>query len=271
MRNLLTLTLMVILAWSTSTKKIWAQESEPILYYVVDYMKVAPGMADEYLKLEAIWKKLHAARIKSGKLDGWMLQRIASPSGKNVEYNYVTVNHYVGNKKLAAHFETTTFSEDLRSALTDEEWKMVEKTGQFRDLVKSEVWRARGETFAENMEDAKLHVFNFFKLQPGFRGRDHGKIENEIWKPVHAARIAAGKMKGWGMYSKELPYGSQSDYNDATIDFYTNMEQFLMPWGEDFFAKVHPGQNQSEAFAKTTKIADLIRAEVRMTIDQIGF
>lgn len=69
---------------------------EPTTYHVLSYIKVAPGKHAEYLKLEQAWKKIHAAKKKAGRLEGWALLDVLAPSGASCEYNYVTRNTFKG-------------------------------------------------------------------------------------------------------------------------------------------------------------------------------
>lgn len=245
-----------------------AQENEPV-FYVIDYMKTKPGMNDDYLEMEQAWKKIHQARIDAGKLEAWGLQAVLSPAGTNAEYNYITYNRYVGNEQLAAHFETPMITmEQIEDILTEEELERVMRTEETRDGVKSEVWRLVDNTVADDWETGRVHVFNFFKNKAGMTA-DHQAMETEIWKPLHAARVADDRMKGWALLTLDLPFGSQQPYNDATIDIYADMSQYMEPFFAEYLAKVYPTMSVEQMMEKMAS-TDLIRGEVRMVIDRIA-
>ncbi len=66
----------------------------------VEFMKVAPGMGDEYLAGEAVWKKVHMNRIANKNILSWQLYRRMYPSGANVTHEYITVTVYANAKSL---------------------------------------------------------------------------------------------------------------------------------------------------------------------------
>ena len=240
-------------------------------YFAVDYMKVKPSNFGDYEKLEKVWKKIHKARIKAGTLDGWFFDRIASPAGTNAEYDYITVNRYKGENQMAGHYEESMMPDKLESPLTAEEIELVSKTASLRDIVKQEMWTSVDGTWAEDMTKANVLVFNYFRLKPGKTLEDHEKVEIDVWKPLHTARIEANQMLGWGLYNMVFPqpHGTNVAYHSGTVDVYTDMKQFMTPNMMSLVEKVHPGKSVDEILKKTNAVADLLSAEVRMRIDYV--
>ncbi len=269
MRNQILGFFALLFFFAFTANPIIAQENEPT-YFVVDYMKVKAGMESDYVKLEQLWKKIHTARIEAGQLDSWILQEILSPYGTHTEYNYITVNRYIGNAKLAGHFDGPMV-ENIEEILTPEELKLVEKTNKIRKHVKAEVWQFRNGAFDEDWTKAKIFVYNYFKFKPGKVGPDHGKVENDIWKPLHQARIKNGDLEGWGLYSVEMPSGSLMPYNSGSLDLYSDMEQYLSGDSKNYWEEVHPGKDPQAMIKKTQETVDLLLTEVRRTIEMIGF
>ena len=245
---------------------VTAQE-DSTTYFSVEYMKVKPGMNDDYVKLENTWKKIHEARIKEGKSDGWFFFAVIAPSGTNMEYNYVTVSRFRGDKKLAGLFEGPYFPENWEALLSPEELAMVQKTEEYRDIVRTEIWSFESGVFADDWLTAKIHVFNYFKNRPGKTNADHTKAEVDIWKPLHSARVKDGAMKGWGLYNLEFPFGANTAYDSGTVDVYSNMEQYLSADFEGYFEKIHPGKDINKLFQQTSETAALINGEVRMLLN----
>ena len=154
--------------------------------------------------------------------------------------------------------------------LNEKEMAMVNRTEQIRDIVKSEVWQAEDAALAEDFLTAKVQVFNFFTLKAGQTRAAHQKIESEIWKPVHQARVDAGTMKGWISLSMVLPYGTEQVYQDATVDIYADMKQFMSPYKiPEFFSKVHVGKDAEAMMNKVSDVAELMRGEVRIMLDYV--
>ncbi|MDH5381197.1 MAG: hypothetical protein OEW75_10110, partial [Cyclobacteriaceae bacterium] len=239
-----------------------AQSQPETTYFTFDYMKVKPGKYADYVKTEAVWKKIHQAKIKAGMADGWSFYQVASPSGSNVEYDFVTVNVFRGNKQLAGFYEGEYFPKGWESLLTKEELELVNNTATTRSIVKSEVWYYVDGVFKEDWgKNSNIFVFNFMATKPGKSVAEHTKIEQDVWKPVHDARIKGDQMTGWGMYNMMMPYGTFRDYYCGTLDVYKNMEQFLTSEYGKYFTQVHPGKDVDEMFAKTGEVT-----EIKMTV-----
>lgn len=240
---------------------------EPTRYHVLSYIKVAPGKHAEYLKLEQAWKKIHAAKKKAGRMEGWALLDVLSPSGASCEYNYVTRNTFQGNDQLADFFEGAYMPDNWQSLLTKEEIDLVNRTDEIRTLVKNEVWSAVDGTMAPDLSDAKISVFNYFDFPEGKTSADHIKMEQDIWKPIHDARVKDGTMKGWVLLQMQFPFGASMPYQDATVDLYKDMKQLMAPWFDSYFAKVHPGKNVADLLKATGEAARLVKGELRLRID----
>ncbi len=114
--------------------------ADTIRYSHYAYMKVKPGMYDDYLKLEKAWKKIHAANKKAGNLHDWSLAEMVSPSGASSEYDFVCRNTYIGAAALAASYESSYLPDNWKSLLTAAEIALVDRTGDIRTMVKTEVW-----------------------------------------------------------------------------------------------------------------------------------
>jgi hypothetical protein len=239
-------------------------------YNVYAYMKVAPNMESDYLKMEKAYKKLHAASKTAGNLNDWSLQKVLSPEGTNCEYNYVARNGLIGSKQLANFYEGV-FNANWQSLLTKEEIELVRRTDEIRSMVKVEVWSQVDGVFAEDWAKGTIVVWNYFSSPPTKTRAEHFKMEQDIWKPVHAARVKDRKMKGWGLLELELPFGAEMPYNTATIDLYSNMKEFLTPWFDTYFAKVHPGKDVSKLIQQGNAVTTLDKGELRMIIDRLDW
>ena len=258
-----------ILLCSLPFMVLQAQEEEapPTIYQIVDYMKVEAGQHENYRAVEKAWKKIHQANIKAGKYSYWELTSVLSPSGDNVAYNYVTRVTCTGEAQLAAFYETAYMPTNWKSLLTAEEIEIVNGTNASRTRVSSEVWANIDGIAGKNISKAKIQVFNSFTRPAGKTRADHIAVENEIWKPVHQARIDDGVLQGWFMAAKVLPFGNEVKYKEATIDLYTNLTEYMTPWFEKYFNKVHPGKDVDQLEEKTVAAATLAKGEIRMVLD----
>ena len=47
-------------------------------FVIVEYMKLKPGMNDEYRDCERAWKLIHQERVKAGYITGWELEQVCA-------------------------------------------------------------------------------------------------------------------------------------------------------------------------------------------------
>jgi len=260
---------LVSLLMSTFCFSATAQE-EPNLYLVISHMKVEPGMHKTYRQLEKAWGKIHEAKIEAGNLHEWSLFEVLYPNASASDYNYVVYNVMKGDQMLADYHQKPYFPENWESLLTKEEKALVDRTGEIRQHVKTEVWQIRDGVFDENWKDATIQVRNFFSIADGKRGRDHGLMEQKYWKPIHQARINEDKLEGWGMASLEMPYGHAMPYKVTTVDIYKNMEQYMVNYDLEAYAKkVHSDISMEEMMKATRAVGHLEKAEINQLVSRI--
>ncbi len=260
----------LLLAIAYSPRLIAQEEEQGTYYHVLEYMKVEADGHEDYMKLEAVWKKIHAANVKAGKYVGWELSEVIFPTVNSSEYNYVTRTVFHGAKQLGESMENWSMPENLNTLLSGGEFEMVNNTDKYRTMVKREVWTIVDMvTSAQAEEELKIVVFNFFKSPEGKSRDDHFRVEENIWKPLHQSRIDAGEMQAWGLVNMELPWGSDYPYDSGSIDGFRSVEEFLAS-GETMFShfeKVHPGKDADKLMNETDANSNLIRSEIRKILD----
>lgn len=247
--------------------KLQAQQERPITYAVVNYMKVLPENEGEYLTLErSVFRKLHKERIAKGQLFGWYLFQVLSPFGDEMKYNYVTVDMYLAEKGLQAHFESWDI--DFEKILTEEELNKTKETDQLRTILKREVFEYRDGVWKDDYRrPAKFTVINYMKLKPDLISSNYDEMENKFWKPIHAENIKSGHLASWALYYKQMPMGNNEAYDAATVDSYDNFNHTLINNYEEVFSKVHPDKNATEILKKTNAARSLVKREVRLLVD----
>lgn len=236
-------------------------------YYAMDYMKVESSNVKDYLACEKAWKKIHMAKKESGAIEGWGLEQIISPMGSSTEYNFVTRQVFKDRNQLAEYQSKKYFPENWKSLLTAEEIELVNRTGELRTHVKNEVWSSEEREVAADMSDADYAVINYFKMPDNVGRADHLKVEREFWKPFHQHNIKEGKMKGWVLLNRELPMGSDYEYDLVTVDVYKDLHQFWAPFDEANFSRLNNGKSSEEIFEKTRAVGIRRSAEIRKSLD----
>ncbi len=243
----------------------------PTRYLVIDYMKVQPENWGEYVQLERTWKKLHEERIKAGKLDGWVFDEIITPSGTSQEYNFITINHFLGEEKLAAFYEDSMMPEGWQSMFTLDEIDLMMRTNELRDIVKTEVYAVAEQLWAGDDDGPNsVRVVNFFKNHAGYSNADHTALEAAMWKPVHQARMDDDRMEGWVVANRVMPlsHGTMAPYHSITIDFYKDMHQLMQPMEMGrYLEQVHEGKEAQELMDEMGEVVSLLHSYIRRHID----
>lgn len=103
----------------------------------VDYMKVAPGQADAYLRLEReTWMPIHRERIRRGQLRSWALFQVRYPYGTENEYDFVVVNAY--DSLMQAGLDLTDVFARVHPNMPLD--TLAQRTFAARNLVRGELW-----------------------------------------------------------------------------------------------------------------------------------
>ena len=149
---------------------------------------------------------------------------------------------------------------------------LVKRTDEIRTLVKTEVWSLTERIFPDGWEKkGKIAVFNYIANGAGKGRADHVKIEKDIWMPFHSQRVKDGKMTAWWLMSLEAPFGSSMAYNSVAVDLYPDMKSYLNNWSEDAFKKAHPTKDYNDLMKQTRENSNLVKGEVRMVLDRLGW
>ncbi len=269
MRKTLFALLLAIFCLQSTSTSAQTPTKEPNRYTAYGYHKINPGMRDDFLKLTKAWKKIVAYKKKMGLQESWSVSRVVSPAGASTEYDYVTRHSFMGEGQLANYLEKPWLPDNWQSLLTVDEIKLVLRSDEIRTFVKAEVWDNIDQTVAPDIDKSTVAVFNYFKVSEGKTRADHIKMETDIWKPVHEARVKDGALKGWILLGLDLPFGTNQTYDLATVDVYADMKAFLAPWTDAYFKKIHPGKDADVLMKQTREASSLVKGEVRQVIDRL--
>lgn len=110
----------------------------PPKYSVVNYIKLKEGIsASEYTSVEHdIWKPMHEARIKDGKMRSWFMTSRQLPFGSSMEYQRGTVDQYdsledMMSADIPSYFSKVHAGKDANKAL--------QRTSSSRDIIRGDV------------------------------------------------------------------------------------------------------------------------------------
>jgi hypothetical protein len=247
------LALAVICLFSTTTQ---AQDG----YVIVDYMKVKPGMYDKYLECEKAWKTIHQNRKAQGKIRSWHVEEMVFPSGTNTEYDFLTAV-FVDNWDAIGHLWDNWDAE--QKALPANIKPLIESTDQYRDRVKSEIWRI-ADYISQKDSKANYVVENFFKVPPG-GWDDYMEMETRFVKPVHQKNIDMGNRFGWALSVMVAPQGQDQPYNCSTVDLFEKWEDLDNDDGKAWEA-IYPGMTNAHIGKRINATRTLARTEIRQVV-----
>lgn len=239
----------------------------PATYVVLHYMKVAPGKAEEYLRLEQqVWKPVHQDRVKNKSMVSWRLYEVPYTADPRREYDYVTANIY---DNVAATEGNGVLEVFQRRYTAREATANLTRTSAARDVVRAEVWRLVDQTAPASPSDRaapapKYLMVDFMQSKPG---GNYVALERDIWKPIHQERVASGLAGGWALYSLMLPGGTSYPYDHATVNVLNSLSSVNDALSVDFVRKVHPNIPLTEIGNRTTAGRDLTRRELWVLVD----
>lgn len=252
------------LFFATSLQAQVAEQS----YVIVEYMKVKPGMEDQYRDCERVWKLMHQERKKMGLITGWELERVMYPSGINAEYDYLTITHlknWKGIDELNNSWNQKTW-DAMTKNLTAEQKDLADRAEEFRDIVKREIWTAADMAFGPAGGMAPYRVENFMKV-PANGWDDWMEMEARFVKPVHES-IAMGNRAGWIMGFMVFPQGAEQPYDVSTIDFYNTWED-MDKSDQKAWDAVYPDMSKGHIGRRIESTRTLVRKEVRRLVDSV--
>lgn len=199
---------------------------EGTTYLLMEMMEIKDGMGQQYLEVEEFWSGIHQQRVEAGEIRGWDLWTM-EPSGTEQGFPYMTVTIYKDMESMMAGMTWDQIMAHAKKAypdMTDEELDaMAQKTGESRELAV--------RIFAEELDYA-----GEFKVGLGTVASmawmksldaDYEDMESDIFKPMHEAKIAAGKAIGWSFIGFVLPVGSERYASHVAVNFYEDMSQFI--------------------------------------------
>jgi hypothetical protein len=230
---------------------------------VLNYMKVNPGMEEDYIQSEMAWKKIHEKRIEAGTMSGWQLWRNVFAAADD-PYQYITIDWYNGFAQSLAGDPEGFWEETVAGLFTEEEGaKIWELTVNSHTLAHKEVMHRMMEATSD--EGSRYILVNRMKVKPGNENA-YLESENTYSKPLQEAKIKDGQMTHWSVW-QAWPY-SEGQIRFSTVDGYKNAEQMTAN-GADLLEKVHPGMTWDDWTEKVGKYRTQASIELWEIVDSV--
>jgi len=225
---------------------------------IANYMKVKPGMEQEYLDVEQQWKEVHRKTIVEGIKTGWQLWRKLY-TGTEDAYEYITLDWFVDFSSTLEPYPAAV----LEGLYSEKEWnKLMERTENSRDLVRRQV--SHQILSVSNSSGATYLVINRMHVEEEDVNA-YVSIEDDIWRPYHEVCIEAGFRTHWGLW-RDWPFEEgQSIF--TSVDGFDNPVQIMS--GEDLLSKVHPDMTWDEIDEKTSQARRIASVEIWELVDDV--
>lgn len=172
----------------------------------VEFMKINPGKAADYYKLEKMWKDVHQDRVSKGQVESWNLFSIVYPGGTKREYDVVTIHIFSSFDKM----EQTYNEEQLAKIRT------FPNASELREMVRYEIWEL-GATAGPDALAGKFADVRFNKEKSG-RGAEYVRAVRNLWLPLNEDMVKKSVRQGWLWFSVMYPSGSSRQYDWVTFD-----------------------------------------------------
>ena len=246
-------------------------QTESLLYAHLNYMKVAPGEAENFRRMvREVWMPIHEARLRAEIITGWQLYRVEYPSGAEAEYDYVAVNNFNDFNKTIGSFPASVFQEAHPGADEQRIQEMVDEASAIRDMVRREIWVRREALPSINA--ASYLLLTKMRVDPS-EGGAYLTMERDMWKPIHQAVQDAGASAGWSVWELLFPGGSREPYNFLTVSFYAPDQEVGRGITGDVIREAHPSMTEAGWAAtidRTVEVREEVVREVWTRIEQVS-
>ncbi len=236
-----------------------AQESVPEIYFEIDCIKVK---SDDFMPvMKELGNAYNKQLIKEKTIYDWFLIRVEYPSGSDCECDYRAITVFDNMADLDVLRSRKSSMATASIAFKDQSMDHIfDRVDDAAEFVSSTIYRLRDE-IVPGPQRTQLAFVNFMDVPPG-GGQNYRKIESEIWKPMHKKNVENGILKDWLMFSKEIPYGSETGADYLTFDLFDSYENTGKMNLPDVFAEVHKGKELGEEYQKTIESRELKKVEV---------
>ncbi|MCC5908078.1 MAG: hypothetical protein JJU13_17820 [Balneolaceae bacterium] len=115
-------------------------------------------------------------------------------------------------------------------------------------------------THAQSNEDTYYLKVDYFKAQPD-QITEYLHVEQELWKPIHQARVDNGIILGWTFYGV---FAGEPDvpYNYIAVNVFDEFELVDYYQLGELVAEVYPDKDLGDFFEQTRASREVVRTEI---------
>jgi hypothetical protein len=252
----------------------YAQTPATPKYALLEYMKIEPGKAAEYRKMEQeVWMPVHRERVKAKLIRGWQLYGVRYPGGVAREYDVVAVTFFDNFKDMENSAPPEVFAKanpNLKQA------EFGARAAAVRKMVRTEVV-ALVDSAGPSAEDPRSAMsatppkyvrVDYKKIEAG-KAADYVANERKYYKPLWQAAVDAGAMRGWSVWGVRFPGGTDREYGFTTVQFFDKFEQLEGNPSRGLWEKVHPNVKATDIYPQMNAISKTVRSEVLALVENV--
>jgi len=225
------------------------------------FLKVEPGMTEEFKKTMAVWTKVMQARKDKGDIRYWQYYKRSFPIGSNSEYDYIAVTAFNDLSKVET-FESYNLA-DWAKGLPKEDASLIENTQKVRHLVDRALFRFNG-SLPDGKRGKYLQVRGS-EVMPGHRN-DYLKALEKTGT-IAAEAMKAGKITDRSTWERMVPNSPTLSDFVVVFEFETLADALIRL---DFSAehkKLYPEDDQDAFWAKMREFRETLETELWERID----
>jgi len=244
-----------------------AAQPQPPPYAVFEFMKIEPGKAADYRKIEReIWMPIHRERIKQGLIKSWSLWGMRFPGGTAREYDAIAITTFGKFADVENSYPPEVFKK-VHPEMTDEERNA--RTTATRKMVRTELVALLDATQPTSSTQPPRYAFiGYMKPEYG-KVRQYVELERRYWKPIHQERINRGILRSWALYGVRFPGGSDRPYSHFTIQLLDKFQDLETQYPEGIWEKTHPNVKQEEIDTRTNAARKMVWTDLLTLMEQV--
>lgn len=249
----------------------WAQTPTPPSFYNAIFVKTKPGKTTEYK--EFIAKNsvpLAKAQIQTGKLMGYGVAQVFTPSGVDADHNFMALYGYRSWDQMEPSDQVPDYIKEATKTLgfaSPQDFRA--KRTSLSDAVRSEIWRRVAGTTPTSDNAPKAGewvVVSYIKTSPG-KGADYDKIWKSYSLPLQEENAKAGKFKSYSMWSVFGGNGAEAKYDRVSLIRFASFKDIVPNDNAADEAgaladKVHHGQDWRQMRREMTSLRTPYRSEI---------
>jgi hypothetical protein len=243
-----------------------AQSQQP-KYAIFEFMRIEPGKAADYSKMERdIWMPIHRERVSQGLIKSWTLWGMRFPGGTAREYDTLAITTFDKFANVENSYPPEIFKK-VHPKMTDEERNA--RTTATRKMIRTELVTLLDSTRPTSSTDPPRYAFIGY-MQPEYnRTGQYVELERKYWKAIHQERVNRGILRSWSLYRVRFPGGTNKPYSHFTVQLLDRFQDLEDQYPEGIWEKVHPTIKQEEIDLHTMAARKMVWTDLLTLLEQV--